>query len=588
MYEIETTEDNGTEVIVPIKKTGWNGYDDFREFQKKTQQQLSYFETIVIFEEGRLISDYKIYREEKFQFSTLNSDGNIHMCLKDVYYELNWQKLGISPIHLPVALRFGLDEGITPNPARESIIYNRETIELIKGRIAEVCKWFIDRYNEKIVERDSFMDIIDELNPYDSKYLEIYGERFKVSLLKDYGELETPKLKGISTLNVSTLHDKTKYFLYDYNFFGRLENRSWSSKDEEYGGYRRKKTILLMNKLKAGVPMFVVEEKPTRVLLDYISDKYGDCVFLKKNDKKIPLKVGRYSDKSSWERIVSLKLYPKEKWRTVLEEFKTIKDEICSRLIDISTVVPDDRWLEDRKKNKKRGNVTKVEKQEINPKYARWHGIIDGEVVFKSDGPQEVSTLTRMCVYGKQEDKDKLAQVFELFNNVMGVCILVDRDIKRTIENNLTNWYSIEQFMEGKLDVFGKFCTAILIDKLRNESDLVFKNLEFVQRIDEDFATKAQELMDWKREVLHNSRFPEELVTETMTICEEKNLWVSDKYETYLEIKEGTGNFAFIEHLKREEGYGGNRETIDISDEMVQFAKEIYNLKVNKNQEVEA
>lgn len=117
LYSKETTERNGVKVIVPVK------YEDRRTFYEKIKEQLAYFQNVYFdVQYGSGISnEFSIFRSDDFQISELCSDGNVHICLEDVYYSIDYQKLGISRIDAPIGIRFSLSDGIIPTPNRESV-----------------------------------------------------------------------------------------------------------------------------------------------------------------------------------------------------------------------------------------------------------------------------------------------------------------------------------------------------------------------------------------------------------------------------------------------------------------------------------
>jgi len=126
LYEKETEERNGVKVIVPVN------YYDRREFYNKISEQLAYFESVYFDVPGEIDNDFQIIRSEHFQFSTLSSDSKMHICLDNVYYPLESDKLGIDKvIYFPVGLRFSLMDGIFPTPNRESIRYTKEAKDII-------------------------------------------------------------------------------------------------------------------------------------------------------------------------------------------------------------------------------------------------------------------------------------------------------------------------------------------------------------------------------------------------------------------------------------------------------------------------
>jgi hypothetical protein len=118
LYESPTIECNGVKVIIPVN------YKDRMEFYCKIQEQLAYFQNVYfnVNVNGSIIdNEFKIHRSTNYQFSELANDSSIHICLDDVYYPLDFNKLGINRIQIPLGLRFGLNSGLVPIPSRESI-----------------------------------------------------------------------------------------------------------------------------------------------------------------------------------------------------------------------------------------------------------------------------------------------------------------------------------------------------------------------------------------------------------------------------------------------------------------------------------
>jgi hypothetical protein len=81
--------------------------------------------------------DFFIMRHEYFQFSEISREKFLHICLDNVYYPIDFKKLGIDSINLPVGLRFSLSDGIFPTPNREAIRYTQEAKDVIIKRLEQ-------------------------------------------------------------------------------------------------------------------------------------------------------------------------------------------------------------------------------------------------------------------------------------------------------------------------------------------------------------------------------------------------------------------------------------------------------------------
>lgn len=583
LYEQETTEPNGTEVIVPVKE------EDRYYFREAMRTQLAYFETVVLVFLGTPMTDYKIYREENFQYSDLCEDNDIHICLKDVYYPIDWQKLGMDRINLGVALRFGLDSGLVPSPARETLIYNKKTIDLIKDKIKIVCEWFINKYNETITEEESFLQIYDELNPYNTHKVVIAGRSFE--LRKDvltYGTLNKPKMKGVEILDLRRVYDKAGFLLFNYNIAGTIEGDKYSSRDTDYNN--------LFSRIRSSVQysydlnIIEIEDKPSRLLIDYIKYKYRTCLLVRKNNKRIPLRSK--SSRENWTYILNLKTHNKKDWRQILGEFKLINDGLTKDFININDIVPNEQWLKDRKANKATGNRVTIESEEINPKYPEATSGGKYSTKFETGVPTKLSAfdINTTYIYGKIEEREELGKIHESLGRTIKVLVLVDRDIKKVKNKNLANWITKEEFMEGKLEVFGNFCTYVKIYRLINKDQIISNNIELIQKINSSFADKFSQLEDYCKNNEHKYNNSQgTLADEMLIICEEKDLWNKDIYDTYLEIKEEAKDLEFLNHVKRKatEGYS-YRDNYIIDTTAEEFVINYYNTIIKNKTEVYA
>jgi len=565
IYEKDTEEPNGVEVIIPLK----NNWREPSDFLNKAKKKLAYYDTVVIIHEGKALTDYKIYREEEFQFSTLWNYPDMHMCLKDVYYALDWDKLGITPINLPVALRFGLSDHILPTPSREGIIYNKETKELIKDKIERVCKWFIDKYNEETTEGESFKAIYSSLNPYNVKQLTLHGQTFNISNIKDYGVLKEPKLKSIELLDLRRVYDKSAYLLKHYTNAGEVDYNL---------RYRRDAYFIPWSQLLNSRKLILIEEKPGNVLMDYIKDTYGACSFVRKHEPSIKLKEA--GNKETWYNILGLNKQDKKDWRQLITEWKKIEESLEKEIIDVKTIIPTDEWLEERKLGKKKGTMTLVSKEEINPRYGEYMSSnnSDFKVKYEPISPKKICDFdtNTTYVYGLIDDRKRLEVLYEYLRNNVTVVVLVQRDIKRIEEASLSNWITVDEYMEGKLEHFGKFCTAVLVNRLMTKNNVVNANIKVITKINPEFVDQWKIMTGYVEKNYHGITANAELVTDMLKICTEKDLWEKDIYDAYLEVEKEIPNFEFLKFV-RTKGNNYYSSSSEISEECHQFVIDYYN-----------
>ena len=169
LYEKSTTEGNGVKVIVPVN------YYDRHHFTSKIKEQLAYFDS-VYFDVDNSIgyavdNNFTIHRAEHYQYSSLALNNDMHLCLDNVSYPIDWEKLGIDRIHMKIALRFSLSDGLFPTPNREAIRYTQEAKQTILKKIETVANVFMDKYNENITEKADIKSIMEFHGSY-NRYID--------------------------------------------------------------------------------------------------------------------------------------------------------------------------------------------------------------------------------------------------------------------------------------------------------------------------------------------------------------------------------------------------------------------------------
>jgi hypothetical protein len=127
LHETPTDQPNGVKITIPVN------YYDRHDFVRKTKEQLAYFENVYFnVMDTEVSNDFTIHRSEHYQASSLSRDSWLHICLDNVYYPLDFTRLGIDRINIPVGLRFSLSDGLFPTPNRESIRYTKEAKDIMR------------------------------------------------------------------------------------------------------------------------------------------------------------------------------------------------------------------------------------------------------------------------------------------------------------------------------------------------------------------------------------------------------------------------------------------------------------------------
>jgi hypothetical protein len=217
LYEKATTEVNGVKVIVPVQ------YGDRHDFKIKIQEQLAYFEN-VYFDCGDTVdNNFSIFRNELFQFSELASESRLHLCLDNVNYPFDFQKLGIDAVYFPIALRFSLSDGLFPTPNRESIRYTKEGKDIILKKIAALADFFVNKYNESVKDTDDIHALMDYYSN-ERRNVTILKAKYDAGLLKAFATVKfnEPKLKGINIIDMKLIHRNKVSKPYQSTYFCTL------------------------------------------------------------------------------------------------------------------------------------------------------------------------------------------------------------------------------------------------------------------------------------------------------------------------------------------------------------------------------
>jgi hypothetical protein len=231
LYERATDEPNGVKVIVPVN------YSDRYNFTNKIKEQLAYFENVYFEVDsswGRVDNDFIIHRAEHFQYSSLAQNNDMHLCLDNVSYPIDWDKLGISRIGIKMALRFSLSDGLFPTPNREALRYTQEAKQVILNKIAMVADVFMNKFNEAITTQSdikAIMQFYSKNNKYIKSWYKGTDEDVCIDDLVIHSStpVAQPKLDNIKLLNLERLAVKSKEYIlaeykFKYRFTGKFQN----------------------------------------------------------------------------------------------------------------------------------------------------------------------------------------------------------------------------------------------------------------------------------------------------------------------------------------------------------------------------
>lgn len=571
-------------VIVPIK------YTDYQRFIAKIKEQLAYFEDVWFEVPGIYNDTVKIYRSEDFQQSSLCSSNTMHICLDNVYYPIDWDKLGISPIQIPIGLRFGLSDGIIPIPNRESIKYTEETKEVILAKIKKVANTLVGMYNETVKQETNIFNIISFYKDSNLRTLPMYinsGNMF-IEYLGKYSDVGfvDPVIPGIKLMPTESISEVVDLLVQNYQIKYRASDGRFNSVKEDNWRYKLKWTSFRNNNL-----FFFSELRGLKK--EYLRDQIGhrEHLFIK---KKQELKLGnpkshRFSSFNlhTYTQILDLSKYPKQEWRERIKEVQLLEKLLIQGVKHVDDIEIPKEWLEERTAALKAARQAAIEKKQkmqgefiinVAAPLERW---VDGKrckFVKEYVSLDTIKKYKYLTFYTTKEHEQKAQNLYKTFKRLdISIALVSNREHERLNSYGLHNWKSLDMFMEGKHKVFKKVVTAQLIHDLLAEFPPIVNRAELVRRFSTSLYDKIMALFAYQNKYYYdvdNKEFKESLVQ----LAKEQNLFDLSIYSTYKEMEEFLNKYKFFPTLlgcaaqfrwQQEK----EAEVVDILQQMCKFHK---------------
>lgn len=547
ILEKDTKEENGVLFEMQL-----NGRSEFLEFSEKAKKKLSYYDTVVLSIDGK-VWDNKIYRNDLFQFSSNTPYSYMHFTLKDVVYTIDFDKLGIPPIPLPIALRFGLADGLIPNPSREVILMTKETVELIKARIREVAEFFVKKYNDNTKEFNTFLEAMPFIDT-PNKNITIQDRMFDISCMEVYSKIkfQEPKIKDVSLRDGKYYKQKKNDMLEEYTVVAFDDRGTWRRK---HISFELGRNVFNLND-RSYSSTILVDAVLSGNVKDFLRNKY------KKNRVVYVQKVRERKLKGTYhfEGYKSLLLLTKDKdkWRDYIKEWQLVQNTVTSIFIDETNIENSKdyiKFLEDKralqKENRAKGNVIsnykalnkQVGQITINKFRHRKHQSTVTCDRFAID-VSKLNSIGRLTVYVPKDDvtedvKSLLYNYTSLFPEVDFVWIGTS-ELKH-VENN-THFVTINQFRMTK--PFARLAEAYFINTILS---LVPDNEDMIY----EAFPKYKELKE-SLEAYHGEEYITASPAIVQTILEEattNNRWDFTIHSKAIEFQKIMRQFGFLNFL---------------------------------------
>lgn len=592
LYETSTDQKNGVKVIVPVR------FYDRSSFVTKIKEQLAYFENVYFNVDG-IDNDFTIMRHEHFQWSPLSANGHLHICLDNVYYPIDFVKLGIDTIYFPVGLRFSLTDGLFPTPNRESLRYTTEAKAVIMNKLQSVANFFVEKYNETVQDTTDIWAAMEHFRHSD-RNLNLFGKNgLNVSYFAKYATIgfASPKVDGVYYQTVEYYNRIREYMFGEYTMKNEV-SRGRFCKASSYWDLSR----------RIGETIYVYSDRLSGIKKEYLKsvNRRGHTEYIVKKEKSFKLGNSKeaLAGYENYYKILQLNNFQKSEWRNVIKEFQEMVRRVTASFINLDTLQVPQAFIDSKKKVSFTNGVA-------GPKERRkkLEGELTGKVATAlertvySQYSKFVPTVFQMknahrnpylLVYGNSIRQNTFDKMFSVFPpHTTRFMVLSERELKRMEEIDLHNWIHIDKFMEGDHIVFKRAATAYLINELTKDYAEVFNRIDKIGDISTELYKKMLVLDSYKRKYhLHGDN---SLYQSIIKIAEEKNLFDLSVYSVYNEVKDV---FAMLPFLKPMFGmmsrYGSNSNGVnDAVRDLFKYYKQRvdwkhYNIKLNDEVVAEA
>jgi hypothetical protein len=590
LYETKTEEPNGVKIIIPVK------FNDRWSFMRKIKEQLCYFESVYfdVPEDSSITNDFLISRHTHFQFSEMSTDTRLHICLDNVYYPLDFEKIGIDRIDFPIALRFSLSDGLFPTPNRESLRYTQEAKKIIMDKLAQVADYYVETYNKSLNEGSDIKSMINYLEK-NGHYIEMSSRKYKIDNFLRYASVKPliPELEGVKLLNFPSLYKMYKQNILVDAFPSKfsLRYKRLSSADNYVYGYN------LESVCNGQAKVWVYDDRIPQIKKDYLR---ATCVenehnFIVKRAAPMKLGVPAKFDLKTYYHLLALKSYPKDQWRDVIKEYQHIMSMIEETFIDLDALnVPQD-FIDSKKKAKiSKAGIASTKRLKLQGEIVCKKGVdllrYNGGKNCKFDSQiyklENLESDKNLKIYTHHDDCLKLDPLYGMMSKQkMEVITFSSRELKIVEQLNIHNLISYEKFMEGKTAPFKRIITSVLINEMMGLYRSTFDRIDAVRYVSTDLANKLDRLSQYRRDNYVST--DHDLRKAMLEVALEHNLFDPQIYTEYIEMLDIFDKLTFLNPVCARLGYTREDDPmIPVIIDLFKYYKhrvdlKHYNIKIN-------
>ena len=591
LYEMPTTEGNGVKVIIPVK------YQDQYQFRKKIKEQLCYFESVYFDVPGdsTITNDFVISRHTHFQFSEMSEDDKLHICLDNVYYPLDFEKVGIDRIDFPVALRFTLTDGLYPTPNRESLRYTQEAKQIIIAKLGQVADYFVNKYNEQLTDGNDLTSVINHLEKSGHRITMANGNTERIDSFLKYSQVQivVPQIEGVNLIDFPSLYKERKQEMINYSFPSKflLRYKRMQDTDKHYvWGYT------LESICNGNAKVWVYDDRIPGIKKDYLraTCKESEYNYIVKRGAPMKLGIAAKFDTKTYYHLLGLGNYPKSQWRDVIKEYQYIISLVEAQFTSLDDLVVPQSFIDSKKKVKMTtggtGKRLKIQGEIVGKKgvdLMRWN---DGRKC-KFDSQlyklEDLASAKHLKVYAHHDEYMKLDALYGVMQKQkIEVITFSARELKVVEQLDIHNLISYNKFMEGKNAPFKRIITSMLINEMIINYRHIFDRVDQIEFVSKDLSNKIRTLLDYKRTHYHDS--DGSLKAAMLTVAEEHKLFDMNIYPEYLEMLAIFEKLTFLNPLCCRSGYfTESDQMVGVMTDLFKYYKhrvdlKHYNIRINE------
>ena len=591
LYEMPTTEGNGVKVIIPVK------YQDQYQFRKKIKEQLCYFESVYFDVPGdsTITNDFVISRHTHFQFSEMSEDDKLHICLDNVYYPLDFEKVGIDRIDFPVALRFTLTDGLYPTPNRESLRYTQEAKQIIIAKLGQVADYFVNKYNEQLTDGNDLTSVINHLEKSGHRITMANGNTERIDSFLKYSQVQivVPQIEGVNLIDFPSLYKERKQEMINYSFPSKflLRYKRMQDTDKHYvWGYT------LESICNGNAKVWVYDDRIPGIKKDYLraTCKESEYNYIVKRGAPMKLGIAAKFDTKTYYHLLGLGNYPKSQWRDVIKEYQYIISLVEAQFTSLDDLVVPQSFIDSKKKVKMTtggtGKRLKIQGEIVGKKgvdLMRWN---DGRKC-KFDSQlyklEDLASAKHLKVYAHHDEYMKLDALYGVMQKQkIEVITFSARELKVVEQLDIHNLISYNKFMEGKNAPFKRIITSMLINDMISNYRHIFDRVDQIEFVSKDLSNKIRTLLDYKRTHYHDS--DGSLKAAMLTVAEEHKLFDMNIYPEYLEMLAIFEKLTFLNPLCCRSGYfTESDQMVGVMTDLFKYYKhrvdlKHYNIRINE------